>query len=51
MTYFTEFEIPQVVEGLYLVEALLVHEDHHAIEPYTADSATVTVDDSVCLGQ
>ena len=51
MTYYTEFEIPVVVEGLYLAEALLVHEDHHAIEPYTGDSATVTVDDSVCEGR
>lgn len=47
----TEFEIPQVDEGLYLVEAVLVHEDHFPIEPYTADSVTVTVDTSACAGR
>ena len=48
MTYHTEFEIPLVEDGLYLVEALLVYENHYPIEPYTADSATVTVDESAC---
>ncbi len=48
MTYYTEFEIPVVLEGLYLVEALLVHENHLPIEPYTAESVTVTVSSSAC---
>ena len=48
MTYMGEFEIPHVDEGIYLVKALLVHEDHYPIEPEISDSATVTVDASAC---
>ena len=48
MTYKNEFEIPHVDEGIYLVKALLVHEDHLPIEPEVSDSATVTVDAVGC---
>ena len=48
MTYMDEFEIPHVDEGIYLVKALLVHEDHYPIEPEISDSATVTVDAVGC---
>ena len=48
MTYKSEFEIPHVDEGIYLVKALLVYEDHLPVEPEVSDSATVTVDEAAC---
>lgn|GEM_PF-6952190 len=48
MTPDLDFEIPEVVDGVYLVEALLVDGEHHPIEPYVGDEAQVTVDAAAC---
>ncbi len=43
------FSIPEVDEGVTLVEAFLVDGTHHPIVPEVKDMATVTVDASACL--
>lgn len=48
MTPDLDFDIPEVDDGVYLVEAVLVDGEHHAIDPYTAAEAQVTVDSTVC---
>lgn len=48
MTDDTVFEIPQVDDGVYWIEALLVDGEHHALAPSVSDAAEVTVDDEAC---